>query len=139
METNNSELDQWIATLEKKPEVKAFLNKVISEPEIIPILIEIIKINKGSVKFYCEKIIRMVSERKSSLVYPYFNDIAQLIESSNNFIKWGAIITLSNIVSEDVGSKFEDVYERYFSMFNSDSMITAGNAVRNAWKIVLIA
>ena len=48
----------------------------------------------------------------------------------------GSIITLSNLASMDKDNRFADVYERYFSLLQSDSMITASNAVRNAWKII---
>ncbi len=130
-------VDEWIQRLKQKPETDDFVDEVIQEPEIISVLIEIIKKDKGSVKFYCEKIVRIISERRPILVYPYFDDVASLIDSQNNFIKLGVIITLSNLISVDNENKFKSIYEKYFSLINSDSMITAGNVVKNAWKIVM--
>jgi hypothetical protein len=78
-----------------------------------------------------------VSERHPEFVYPYFEEVAALIESPNSFIKWGAIITLSNLAAVDTENKFASVYEKYFDLIAADAMVTAGNVVGNAWKIIL--
>ena len=70
------------------------------------------------------------------MVYPYFDDIAQLIHSGNNFIKWGAITVISNLITVDKEKRFEKIRDGYFDLINSDSMITAANVVTNAWKFV---
>ncbi|MEI8201120.1 MAG: hypothetical protein WCG21_13750 [Eubacteriales bacterium] len=137
MNTDNENLEKWIAVLDKKPDVNDFINKSLSNPETIPVLLEIMKMEKGTVRYYSEKIVRRISELNPLLLYPYFKDIADLINSSNNFIRWGAILTISNLVSIDDENKFDCLYEEYFSLINSASMITAGNVIEGAWKIVL--
>jgi hypothetical protein len=128
--------DEFIEFLKGKPEITTFVDDVMGSPEIIPKLIEIIKTEKGSVKFYCEKAIRFVSEKKPELVYPYFYDIASFIDSDNSFIKWGGIITISNLASVDEDNKFKTISKKYFSLLHSDSMITANNVAGNAYKFV---
>jgi len=107
------------------------------EPSRIKGLIEKINTDKGSGKFFLEKSIRLLSEREPSLVYPYFSEIAYLIQSPNNFIKWGAIISISNLIAVDEENRFEPLLDGYFSLLNSDSMITAGNVASNAWKFAM--
>lgn len=107
------------------------------EPARMKGLIETIQADKGSGKFFLEKSIRLLSEREPSLVYPYFSEIDLLIESPNNFIKWGGIITLSNLIAVDEENRFEPLFDQYFSLLNADSMITAGNVASNAWKFVM--
>lgn len=107
------------------------------EPRRIKGLIEKINTDKGSGKFFLEKSIRLLSEREPSLIYPYFSEIAELIQSPNNFIKWGAMITISNLIAFDEENRFEPLFEGYFSLLNSDSMITAGNVASNAWKFAM--
>ena len=128
--------DEFIQFLKEKPEIASFVDEIIGSPEIIPKLIEIIKTEKGSVKFYCQKAIRFASEKKPELVYPYFYDIASFIDSDNSFIKWGGIITLSNLASVDDYNKFKSISKKYFSFLHSDSMITANNVAENAHKFV---
>ena len=63
--------------------------------------------------------------------------MAALIGSPNSFIKWGAIITLSNLAAVDTENKFASVYEKYFGLIDADAMVTAANVVGNAWKTIL--
>lgn len=133
---NNNEADLWLAAIKDKPEFSSFVTTVVSNPEMIGVLLEIIRKDKGSTKFYCDKVIRKVSEMKPSLVYPYFKEIAQLIDSTNNFIKWGALLTISNLIPIDQERRFDAIYDKYFDLINSDSMITAATVAGNAWKFV---
>ena len=131
------EKDKLLEKIQGKPGLEAFVREVLQQPEYIPVLFAIIKNDPGSAKFYCEKVIRIVSERKPECVYPYFGEVVALIESPNSFIKWGAIITLSNLAAVDTETKFASVYEKYFDLIDADAMVTAANVVGNAWKIIL--
>lgn len=123
--------------LKEKPELPDFLDKLRINPAMIPVLLEIMQTDKGSIKFFSEKLIRLLSAENPELVYPYFADLGALLDNPNNILKWEAIITLSNLAAVDRENKFATIYEKYFSLLNDASMITAGNVAGNAWKIVL--
>lgn len=129
--------NEQIGTLIKNKDLEGMVEVLKEEPSRIKGLIEKINTDKSSGKFFLEKSIRLLSEREPSLVYPYFSEIADLIQSPNNFIKWGAIITISNLVGVDEENRFESLFDEYFSLLNSDSMITAGNVAGNTWKFVV--
>lgn len=137
MPTERTEVQELQHSLKKMPAVYQFITDVAERVNKFPLLFEIIRTDRGAVKYHCEKIIRICSENNPKLVYPYFSEIADLLDSSNNFLKWGAIITLSNLVAVDDARQFDGIYDKYFAMLNSDSMITAANVIENAWKIVL--
>lgn len=137
MPWDKRDIAELVETLKKKPEVNNFTERVLADPGIIPILLEFMETDKGSVKFYCEKLIRLIGERNPEVLDPYFEEIANMLDSPNNFLKWGAIITIANLAAAGSEHKFAGIYEKYFSLLNSDSMITAGNVAGNAWKIVL--
>ncbi len=136
MQNSQNEIDTWIARLKQKPDVENIVDQVGADPSILPVLFEIIRVDKGSIKFFCDKVIRLTSERQPSLVYPYFQIVAGLVDSPNNFIKWGAIITLSNLVTVDDDRQIDSVYDHLFALVDSDSMITAGNVAGCAPKII---
>ncbi|SHJ64549.1 hypothetical protein [Parasporobacterium paucivorans] len=129
--------DEFLAFLKGKPDVDGFIDEILEDSGIIPKLIGIINTEKGSVKFYCEKVIRLVSEKEPELVYPYYDEIAAFLDSSNSFIKWGGIVILSNLATVDDADNFRAVSKKYFSMLHSDSMITANNVAGNAYKFVV--
>jgi hypothetical protein len=111
--------------------------EVIKHPEIIPQLLEGIKNQKGSIKFGCEKILRIVSEQKPEIIYPYFDFFVKFLDSQNNFIKWGAIITIANLTAVDKEKKFEKIFNKYYSPITGKVMVTSANIIANSWKIVL--
>ncbi len=131
-------MDDLFKAIKEKPDVHDFANQVMQNAGLIPRLLNLIATDRGSTKFYCDKVIRTISETQPELIYPYFERIVPLIDSPNNFIKWGAIITLSNLISVDKEKKFDLIYERYFDLINSDSMITAANVAGTVWKVVQI-
>jgi len=135
-ELNPKGNEQMESLIENK-DLEGMVEVLKEEPRRIEELIEKINRDKSSGKFFLEKSVRLLSEREPNLVYPYFSEIAELIQSPNNFIKWGAIITISNLIAVDEENRFEALFEEYFSLLNSDSMITAGNVAGNAWKFAM--
>lgn len=129
--------EEMLLLLKDKQPISEKVCWLRENPGIIPDLILMIRTDKGTAKFQCEKLLRTLSEENPEFVYPYFCDIAELTDSPNNFIKWGSIITLSNLVSVDKDLLFENIYDRYFSLLRSESMITAANIASNVWKIIL--
>ena len=80
---------------------------VVRNTSYIPHLLEGLQAQKGSIKFGCEKVLRLVSREKPEVLYPYFDIFVKLLGSDNNFLKWGAIITIANLTTVDSKKKFE--------------------------------
>jgi len=102
--------DELIKRIQSKPNEDQFIDEVLENPEIIPLLLNIIQTDKGKTKFFCNKVIQIISEKQPQLMYPYFDEAANLIHDSNSFIKWGAIITLSNLIAVDDDDRFATIY-----------------------------
>jgi len=128
--------DEFVEFLKGKPDMESFVEEIIGNPELVPRLLHVIKTEKGSVKFYCEKAIRFVSQRRPELVYPYFDDIAAFLDSDNSFIKWGGIMTLSNLAVVDDEGRFKMIAKKYFGLLHSGAMVTAANVAGSAYKFV---
>lgn len=111
--------------------------EAVDDETTIPSLLEIVRTETSSIKFACTKIIRMVSEQRPGLVYPYFEEIVRWLFQSNSFIKWDGCLTLANLTVVDREDKFGAVYKDYFALLRDPQMITAGNVIGSAWKIAL--
>ena len=122
--------------LKTKPDLNLFVAEVIRNAAILPVLFEIVLTETSGIKYTCSKIIRMVSEQKPELVYPYFENVALWLRHPNSFIKWDGILALSNLAAVDREDKFGAIYEDYFGLIRDPQMITASNVIGNAWKIV---
>lgn len=128
---------QFKEMLKTKPDIFELADQCINNPDQITMLFDIINTEKSSIKFTCEKTIRIISDIEPSALYPYFDRLTSLLDSDNNFILWGAIISISDIVCVDEDNKFDNIFEKYFSYLSSPAMITAANVVQNAYKIIL--
>jgi len=125
-----------IEQIKSKKDIDELVYQVIKNPKLIEVLISTIDSEKGSIKFGCEKIVRLVSGKKPELVYPYFDFLVKLLDSENNFLKWGAIITISNLSSVDSKNQFEKIFNKYYAPVTGPIMVTAANIVGSSWKIV---
>jgi len=125
-----------VEQLKQKEDTSKLVNQVIKNPEQIEILVNTIQNEKGSIKFGCEKILRLISEKSPELIYPYFDFFANLLDIDNNFLKWGAIITISNLISVDIENKFEKIFEKYYKPVTGPVMVSAANIIGNSWKII---
>jgi len=126
-----------INRLKAKPDLNQIVTEVTGDPTILPSFFEIVREETSGIKYVCTKIIRMLSEQKPEIIYPYFAVIAEWLFHPNSFIKWDGIIILSNLTTVDREDKFGTIYQDYFSLIHDPQMITAANVIGNAWKIVL--
>lgn len=126
-----------INRLKAKPDLNLLALEAMENPAILNSLFEIVLTETSSIKFVCTKIIRVVSEQKPELVYPYFEELVKWLRHENSFIKWDGILTLSNLAAVDFEDKFGAIYQDYFALIQDPHMITAANVIGNAWKIVL--
>lgn len=135
---NNDRLfsvDSIILQIKQKKNPEQIADAVILNPDVIKEIILQIKTEKSSLKFSYEKILRLVSEKSPDLIYPYFDDFVRLLNSENNFIKWGAVFTIANLTSVDYENKFEKIFKKYYLPVKGPVMITASNIIKASPKI----
>jgi hypothetical protein len=113
----------------KGADVGLLADRLISDSEQIPQLVDAVQTEKSARKFAYEKILRFVSAKRPDLIYPYFDVFSSLLDSENNFLKWGAIMTVSNLTNADTDSRFEAIFRKYFDPIGGPAMITAANII----------
>jgi hypothetical protein len=116
----------------KGVDAAAMADRLINESDQIPALIEALRVEKSAKKFAYEKLLRLVSEKQPGLIYPYFDFFRDLLDSDNNFLKWGAIMTVANLTAVDAQKKFEAIFRKYFDPISGPAMITAANIIGSA-------
>lgn len=113
----------------KKADLSAIADRLIGRSDQISKVIEALQTEKSSRKFAYEKTLRLISERRPDLIYPYFDFFVKLLDSDNSFLKWGAIISVANLTTVDADKKFEAVFPKYFAPIRGPEMITASNII----------
>ena len=109
----------------------------MKNPESIEQLIEGVTAPKGSLRFGYEKVLRLISEERPELIYPYFDVFKKLSGCDNSFLKWGAILTIANLAAVDSGKKFDKMFKEYYAPITGQVMVTASNVIGGSVKITL--
>jgi hypothetical protein len=125
MQKNNI-LDQVAS---KGADLSVLADQLIKDSKQIPILIEALKTEKSAKKFSYEKVLRLVSAKQPTSIYPYFDFFCSLLDHDNNFLKWGAIMTIANLTAADDQKKFEALFPKYFAPISGPTMVTAANII----------
>ena len=107
----------------------------IKNPESITQLIDGVKLPKGSIRFGYEKVLRLISEEQPELIYPHFDTFKELSVCDNSFLKWGAIIILSNLAVVDFDKKIDKIFKQYYAPITGPVMVTASNIIGGSAKI----
>jgi hypothetical protein len=117
---------------ERRANISALVDQIIKESDGIEKLVVALQVEQGAKKYAYEKALRLISERRPELIYPYFDVFCRLLDSGNNFLKWGAIRTIANLTAVDAGNKFNAIFQKYFSPIAGPTMITAANIMGSA-------
>jgi hypothetical protein len=113
----------------KGADVELLADRLIDDSGQILQLVSSLQSEKSARKFAYEKILRFVSSKQPDLIYPYFDVFVSLLDCENNFLKWGAIMTIANLTSADTDQKFEAIFRKYFDPIVGPTMVTAANII----------
>jgi hypothetical protein len=122
---------------QKGADISEIVDQVIDSPDEVAVLVEALEVEKRAVKFSYEKVLRLVSERRPELIYPYFEVFVRLLDSDNNFLKWGAIMTVAHLTAVDKENKFEAIFRKYVAPIQGPTMVTAANIIGGSARIAL--
>ena len=113
----------------KGADVGVIADRLAKNSKQIQTLIGALQVEKSPKKYAYEKALRLASERQPELIYPYFDFFCSLLDNDNNFLKWGAIMTVANLTAVDTQNKFEAIFKKYFAPINGPTMVTAANII----------
>ncbi len=70
---------------------------IIKKPESLHEAFEGLRADKARVKYGCLKVLRTISEKRPTALYPEFDRLVSLLDGENNIFKWGAILCIGNL------------------------------------------
>ena len=111
--------------------------EVIKRPPLLADLLDGLGSGEATVKYGCAKVIRAISEREPSVLYPRTDFFVELLDSENTILQWEAIVVLGNLARVDSKRKIDRILDRYLEPIRGPVMITAGNTIKGATRIAL--
>ncbi len=120
--------------IEAKSDIDTLKKLVISDTEALKEIFEIVQETKGTAKYTADKVIRAVAEENASLLFPHFDILLKLLDSSNSFIKWGTILTIP-FIHEIASQKFDLAINKLINLAEDPEMVSSMNALDSLHKI----
>ncbi len=122
-------LEQGRTTFEIADEVRRRLDSL---PEVC----EGLAYSSKRVKNAAAKILSRVSETHPERLYDKAGVFIAYLDGEETILKWNAADIVSNLARVDKRGKINrKVLEKFFVFLDDESMVTAGHAIDNLWKI----
>ncbi len=113
----------------------SLVETVSEQPSLLTGIFDGLKAEEARTRYSCAKVLRLVSEKSPSVLYPLFNRVAAYLGSEDRILRWTAIIAIGNMAAVDTDRKIESLLPRYLEPIRGPVMITAANTIRSAAKI----
>jgi len=87
------------------------------------------------VYYHCYYFLSKASQEQPESYYPYWDEIADLLNHSNSYHRDSALTIIGNLSKVDKHNKFADIEGRYFELINDPKFMTGNCCVQNCLKI----
>ncbi|SFI23200.1 hypothetical protein SAMN05192551_10953 [Tindallia magadiensis] len=95
-------------------------------------------LNNKEIQVYytCYEIVTKASEERPDLFYPYWDELASLLNHSNSYHRNIGLTMIANMTKIDEKDLFATIYDRYMEHFNDPKFMTAQCFLQNLKKII---
>ena len=122
--------------LDKKDvKVASLAARVLEDTELVSELLDGILTKKDFIRFNSFKVLLFISEKHPEILYPKWDFLADLLDSDNSYLQYIAIYIIANLAPADASARLEGLFERLYSILDSEGTITAAHLARNSGKI----
>jgi len=115
--------------------IESIVEKVILDDKLIDEISEGILSKKDEIREKNFKILLQISRKYPKVLFSKWDFFVDLLNSDNHFHRYMSINLIANIVSIDIVSKFEEIYDLYFDNIKSNKTMVAGQTALNSGKI----
>ncbi|MBN2591267.1 MAG: hypothetical protein JXA96_15490 [Sedimentisphaerales bacterium] len=123
---------------DKKLDIEAAAKVALKDKKLREGLLENLWSKNETLRYNSSKILFAVTEQKPELLYSKFDDLVKFLDSDNTYHKLSAVLLLGNLTKEDKDNKFEKIFNKYFSLLDDKSFITAAY-IAQACGVIAIA
>ncbi len=89
----------------------------------------------GTARFAAGKALAVTAEKAPDRVYPYFGQIAALLESGSKVVCWNALQIVGSLAPADVDHRLDGILDGYLAFIRGNNLVSAANAIQGAGKI----
>jgi hypothetical protein len=117
---------------EEQSDIDALVKMVKGNSEAVKLVIDGLTFPVETYRYNCNRVIVRVAETAPQDVYPYWDHLGELLESSNTYHRCSAINVLPHLIPADGGSKFDGIFDKLFARLDDESVIPPCYVARNS-------
>jgi hypothetical protein len=110
--------------------------QVEADFNLVPQLIKGTASPKASIRYGCGSVLMNLSAKHPEKLYPYWNGYIGLLDSRYRILIWNALAIVAHLTAADRESKFDAIFDKYYSFLGNEYMVTVANTVGNSVTIV---
>lgn len=124
--------------LDKKSiNIKGVAKKAMKDGALLTELLDNLWSKKEMVRYNSHKVLALISEEHPETLYSSWDYLVKFLDSDNTYHKLSAVILLANITSVDIDNRFEKIFNKFYSLLDDRSFITAAYVSQASGKIAL--
>ena len=116
----------------KNVSVESIVKRVIKDNNLIDNLIEFSSSEKATIKYKSLKVLTLLSEQNSKLLYSKWDFFVNLLDNENTFLRTIGATIIANLTIVDKDQKFENIFDKYYNLLEDKSMINAANIAQRS-------
>lgn len=103
----------------------------------VPAAIRSMGAPSGVARFAAGKALCATAAKDPERVYPHFDELVRLLESSSKVVRWNAIQLLGLLAPVDKHRRLDEHLDRYLALITGGNLVSAANAIQGAARIGL--
>ena len=131
---DTQELIEKIA--EKDFDVDWFVQLSINDLDVRNEIVRQMLTNSAIMVYYhCYYVVEKASRKQPEMFYPYWREIAELLNHENSYHRDFALEIIGNLTKVDQENRFSGIEDDYFGIINDEKFMTGNCCVKNLLKI----
>ena len=113
-------------------DIENIAKKAIRNKKLLTELLYSTSSEKASVKYKSLKVLKLLSQDQSEMLYKEWDFFVKLLDNNNTFLRAIGVKIITNLVRVDTENKFDIIFDKYYNLLNDKSMINAANVAENS-------
>lgn len=111
----------------KSVSIESIAKKVINDKKLLDDLKENASSDNAAIKYKSLKVLMYLGEQRPNILYPEWDFFVKLLDNKNTFLRTIGSTVIANLTKVDTENKFENIFDKYYSLLEDESMINAAN------------
>jgi hypothetical protein len=111
----------------KSVSVESIARKVVKDKKLLDDLKENASSDNAAIKYKSLKVLMYLGEQQPNILYPEWDFFVKLLDNENTFLRTIGSTVIANLTRVDKENKFENIFDKYYSLLEDESMINAAN------------